>query len=124
AFLLHKLALGNPSAISPMEALEMATVRGAKLYGLENELGSIEPGKLADIIIIDPKRAPTPVRSESVVGHIINSVDGCDVETVIVGGNILMRERKMLSMEEEEAIRVSRKSAEKLWQKMGAIKKR
>ncbi|MFH1821144.1 MAG: amidohydrolase, partial [Methanobacteriota archaeon] len=94
AFLLHKLALSNPRAISPMEALEMATVRGAKLYGLENELGSIEPGKLADIIIIDPKRAPTPVYPESVIGHIVNSVDGCDVETVIVGGNILMRERK------------------------------
>lgn len=124
AFLLHKLALGDPRAISPMAALEMATVQGAQLYGLESELGSIETGKLGDIIIVDPKRAPTPVRPESVVGHIINSVNGDDVETVIVGGNILMRDGKMLSMEEEETIKVSKRSAEKLWQKLGAIKKR
>ncbi len=124
AYLMHKLALRDPRVISPMEVLEMATIRGAELYGLGNELGSIETGKLADIIIIDPKRAPTPVIPESVVGHIVNTVSGNDVETVIVGGNLLMRDGKMLSMEEEEAIRVSRKSAEKLWQKMDAIKKR
>lgn len=124
AFLLHKIALRDPRAISAMEALEMATIRGAELYGLENELGSIEPGKLADIIIVNPKRAPTPVVPESVVGHLVNTTCGSDVETVIVGGNILMRDRKMLSMEEEEVIKIARKSAEKLWQKLGAIKKR
>ncbi|MEM4723872.1 MAG: amidohydrolase family protein, partial [Candidatus Hadarchaeum sp.] len=124
AFLLHKIGLRDPRAISAMEALEMATIRGAELYGLENELGSIEPGKLADLIIVNPRRAPTPIFPESVVGHLVNTASGNDVETVIVGGNILMRDRKMLSMEEEEVIKTSRKSAEKLWQKLGAIKKR
>ncbi|MEM4188304.1 MAG: amidohydrolase family protein [Candidatus Hadarchaeum sp.] len=124
AFLLHKIGLRDPRAISAMEALEMATIRGAELYGLENEIGSIEPGKLADLIIVNPRRAPTPIFPESVVGHLVNTASGNDVETVIVGGNILMRDRKMLSMEEEEVIKTSRKSAEKLWQKLGAIKKR
>ncbi|MBC7218796.1 MAG: amidohydrolase family protein [Hadesarchaea archaeon] len=124
AFLLHKVALRDPRAISAMEALEMATIRGAELYGLENELGSIEPGKLADIIIINPERAPTPVIPESVTGHLVNTVSGNDVETVIVGGNVLMRDRKILSMEEEEVIKTARKSAERLWQKLGAIRKR
>ncbi|MEM3420902.1 MAG: amidohydrolase family protein [Candidatus Hadarchaeum sp.] len=124
AFLLHKIGLRDPRAISAMEALEMATIKGAELYGLENELGSIEPGKLADLIIVNPKRAPTPIVPESVIGHLVNTASGNDVETVIVGGNILMRDRKMLSMEEEEVIKTSRKSAEKLWQKLGAIKKR
>ncbi len=124
AYLMHKLALRDPRAITPMEALEMATIRGAQLYGLDNDLGSIEQGKLADIVIIDPKRAPTPVCPESAAGHIVNTVSGNDVETVIVGGNLLMRDKKMLSIEEEEAIKISRRAAEKLWQKMGAIKKR
>lgn len=124
AFLLHKITLRDPRAISPMEALEMATIRGAELYGLQNELGSIETGKLADIIIVNPALAPTPLRPESVVGHIVNTVDGDDVETVIVGGNILMRNRVMQTMDEAEAVKVARKSAEKLWQKLGAIKKR
>ncbi|MDI6643182.1 MAG: amidohydrolase family protein [Candidatus Hodarchaeaceae archaeon] len=123
AFLLHKVALRDPRAISPMEALEMATIRGAELYGLQNELGSIEPGKLADIIIVNPALAPTPIHPESVVGHIVNTVDGDDVETVIVGGNVLMRDRKMLTMDEAEAVKVARKSAEKLWQKLGAIRR-
>ncbi len=124
AFLLHKVALRDPRAISPMEALEMATIRGAELYGLGNELGSIESGKLADIIIINPALAPTPVRPESVVGHVVNTVDGDDVETVIVGGKVVMRERKMQTLDEAEAVKVARKSAEKLWQKLGAIKRK
>jgi putative selenium metabolism protein SsnA len=124
AFLLHKVALRDPRVISPIQALEMATIRGAELYGLGNELGSIESGKLADIIIIDPAIAPTPVRSESVVGHIVNTIDGDDVETVVVGGKIVMRERKMQTLDEADAVKAARKSAEKLWQKLGAIRRR
>lgn len=121
AFLLHKLALRDPRVITPMEALEMATIRGAELYGLENKLGSIEPGKLGDIIIINPSLAPTPLRSESVVGHIVNTVDGDDVETVIVNGHIVMRNRKVLTLDEEDVVETSRKSGERLWQKLGAV---
>ncbi len=123
AFLLQKASLEDPRALSPMEAIEMTTIRGAELYGLDRELGSIELGKRADVIIIDPKRAPTPVRPESAIGHLVNTICGNDVETVITGGNLLMRDRKMLSMDEEEAINLSRKSAEKLWHKLGAIKR-
>jgi len=124
AFLLHKVALRDPRAISLMEALKMATIRGAELYGLGNELGSIEPGKLADIIIINPAPAPTPVRPENVAEHIVNTVDGDDIETVVVGGKVIMRERKIQMFDEAEAVKVARKSAEKLWQKFEAIKRR
>lgn len=124
AYLLHKVALRDPRAISPIEALEMATIRGAELYGLQEELGSIERGKLADLIIINPAIAPTPVCPESVMGHIVNTVDGDDVETVIIGGKVVMRERKLLTLDEAETVKVARKSAEKLWQKLGAIKRR
>jgi len=123
AFLLHKVALHDPRVISPMEALEMATIRGAELYGMENEVGSLEPGKLADVIIINPSTAPTPLTHESVAGHLVNTVDGDDVETVIVGGNIVMRNRKVLTMEECEVTKISRRAAEKLWMKLGAIRR-
>lgn len=122
AFLLHKVALRDPQAISPMEALEMATVRGAELYGLDDKLGSIEEGKLGDVIVVNPSIAPTPLRPESVVEHIVNTVDGDDVETVIVGGHIVMRDRKVLTLDEKEVVETSRKSAKKLWQKLGAIR--
>lgn len=120
-FLLHKLALRDPRVITPMEALEMATIRGAELYGLEDKLGSIEPGKWGDIIIINPSLAPTPLRPESVVGHIVNTVDGDDVETVIINGHVIMRDQKVLTLDEEDVVETSRKSAGKLWQKLGAV---
>ena len=121
AFLLQKVALRDPRVISPVEVLEMATIRGAELYGVENELGSLEPGKLADIIIVNPSTAPTPVRPESVLGHLVNTVSSRDVETVIVGGRALMRDRRILTLDEQEVVKIARKSAEKLWQKLGAI---
>jgi putative selenium metabolism protein SsnA len=123
AYLLQKVAFNDPRAVSPIEALEMATIRGAELYGLQNELGSIEHGKLADIIIVNPARTPTPLRSESVVSHIVNAVSGDDVETVVVGGNVLMRDRKVQAMDEAEAVKMARKSAEKLWQKLNLIRR-
>ncbi len=118
AYLLHKLANRDPRLISPKEVLEMATMRGAELYGLENELGSIENGKLADIIVIDPALAPTPVKPESVMGHLVNTVDGDDVQTVVIGGRVVMKDRNVLTMNEEHAVNFSRKSATKLWQRM------
>ena len=123
AFLIHKLALRDPRVITPMEALEMATIGGAELYGLENKLGSIEPGKLGDIIIINPSLAPTPLRPESVVGHIVNTVDGDDVETVIINGHVIMHDRKELTLDDDDVVETSRKSAERLWQKLGAVRK-
>ncbi|MFN4133735.1 MAG: amidohydrolase family protein, partial [Candidatus Hadarchaeales archaeon] len=65
AYLIHKVANRDPRVISPREVLEMATIKGAELYGLENELGSIEVGKLADIIVINPTLAPTPIKPET-----------------------------------------------------------
>lgn len=119
AFLLHKVALRDPRAISPMEALEMATIRGAELYGLENELGSLEAGKLADIVVIDPGVAPMPP-NKGIAGHIINSISGGNVETVIVGGVVVMREREVLMLDEGEAIKIAQKSAERFWGKLRA----
>ena len=121
AFLLHKVYHRDPRVISPVEVLEMATIKGAELYGVENELGSLEPGKLADILIVNPSTAPTLVRPESVLGHLVNTVSGRDVENVIVGGRVVMRDHKILTLDEHEAVKVARKSAEKLWQKLGAI---
>ena len=123
AYLLQKVASHDPRAVSPIEALEMATIRGAELYGLQNELGSIEHGKLADIIIVNPALTPTPLRPESAIWHIVNAVNGDDVETVIVGGNVLMRDRKVQAVDEAEVVKMARKSAEKLWQKLSLIRR-
>jgi cytosine/adenosine deaminase-related metal-dependent hydrolase len=118
AYLLQKVMTRDPRVMSPREVLEMATIRGAELYGLENELGSIESGKHADLIIISPSNSPTPVRPDSVLDHLVNTIRGNDVETVVVGGRVLMRDREVLSMNEDYALSISRKAAEKLWQRL------
>lgn len=120
AFLLHKLALRDPRVISPKEVLEMATINGAELYGLQNELGSLEPGKLADIIIINPTLTPTPVRPETAFGYLVHN-GGDNVETVIVGGKVVMKEKEVKTLDEAEVVKVARKSMEKLWQKVGVL---
>jgi len=122
AYLVHRVVSRDPNAIDPYTILEMATVRGAQLYGLDRELGSIEPGKQADLIVIKPDILPTPLSSDSVVGHLINTVDGDDVKTVIVDGRVVMRDRKILTADEDEAEKKAQGAAAGLWERLRAAK--
>jgi len=122
AFLLHRVHSRNPNAIDPYTVLEMATINGAKLYGIEKEIGSIEIGKKADIIIVKPGILPTPLTVNSAVGHIINTVDGNDVEHVFVEGRHLVQSKRLVSFDEEKAQQISQDAAAKLWERLGAMK--
>jgi len=122
AFLLHRVHLRDPNAIDPYTVLEMATINGAKLYGIQNEVGSIEPGKKADIILIKPSVLPTPLNRSTVVGHLINTVDGDDVETVLVAGKPVVKNKKLLTFDEDKAQSMAQAAAAKLWDRLKAIK--
>jgi len=118
AFLIHRVANRDPNAIDPYSVLEMATINGAKLYGMEKEVGSIEIGKTADIIAIKPSILPTPLNSTTVVGHLVNTIDGDDVEHVFVDGKQIVRNKKLLSFDEEKAQQISQKAATNLWARL------
>jgi len=118
AYLLHRVHHKNPNAIDPYTILEMATVNGARLYGMEKEYGSIEPGKKADLIIIKPSILPTPLNASSVVGHLVNTVDGDDVETVLVNGRVIVKDKKLLTFDEQKAQSISQAAAAKLWKRL------
>ncbi|MEM3061872.1 MAG: amidohydrolase family protein [Candidatus Bathyarchaeia archaeon] len=120
AFLLHRVHNKDPRATNPEMILEMATMNGAKLYELDREIGSLEIGKNADIILINPKLSPTPIIPESVCAHLINTTSGKDVETVIVNGELLMEDREVKTVDEERVVEISREAAESLWKKLGA----
>ena len=120
-YLLHKVHSRDPRILTPKEVLEMATIRGAELYGLEKELGSLEPGKLADIIVIRPDVLPTPLDSRTVYGHLVNTVDGDDVQTVLVGGEVIMRDRRVLTVDEASVLETAQKAASKLWQRLEQV---
>jgi len=121
-YLLHRVHHRNPNVIDAYTILEMATINGARLYGMETELGSIEKGKHADIIIIKPNILPTPLNADSVVGHLINTVDGDDVEQVLVDGIPIVRNKKLVTFDEEKAQSISQTAAAKLWSRLGNVR--
>jgi len=118
ALTVHRLATGNPSIIGAEEILRMATLDGATCYGLEHEIGSIEPGKFADIVLLDTTRVPTPLTPASVVGHLVNTFSGRDVKSVFVHGEMVVDDRKLVRISDEEVSKVSSGSAKRLWSKL------
>ncbi|WFO75201.1 amidohydrolase family protein [Desulfurococcaceae archaeon MEX13E-LK6-19] len=117
-YLIHKVALRDPRVMPPQKVVEMATIDAAKVLGLEKELGSLEPGKKADIVIIKPEYTPTPVRAETVYGHLVNTFNGRDVDTVIVNGKVIVRDRKLLTVDMEKEMEYVHKVAWKLWERL------
>jgi 5-methylthioadenosine/S-adenosylhomocysteine deaminase len=122
AYLIHRVIHRDPNIIDPYTILEMATIRGAELYGLAKELGSIEVGKKADLVLIRPDVLPTPLGPDSAVGHLVNTVDGDDVRTVIVDGRIIMKDRAILTVDESEAQMKAQEAASGLWSRLGTAK--
>jgi 5-methylthioadenosine/S-adenosylhomocysteine deaminase len=122
AYLLHRVHNRNPNAIDAYTILEMATMNGARLYGMEKEIGSIETGKRADIIIIKPSILPTPLNASSVVGHLINTINGGGVEYVLVDGKLIVKNKRLLTFDEEKAQEVSQAAASKLWAQLENVK--
>ncbi len=115
--LLAKIGMENPTVIPAEKALEMVTIDGAKALGREDEIGSLEAGKKADIILIDLKNAHhTPIYS--VESHLVYSSNGSDVDTVIVDGDVLMENRNVKTLEEKEVRDRCQKSSEKLTKKV------
>jgi 5-methylthioadenosine/S-adenosylhomocysteine deaminase len=122
AYLIHRVISRNPNAIDAYKILEMATMRGAELYGLAQKLGSIELGKRADLIVVKPDVLPTPLNADSAPGHLINTVDGHDVRTTIVGGKIVMKDRKVITVDEAYAQEKAQDAAAGLWERLRTIK--
>ena len=122
AYLVHRLVSRDPNAIDAYTILEMATIRGAELYGVAEQLGSIELGKKADLIVIKPDVLPTPLNQDSVIGHLINSITGHDVRTTIVDGNIVMKDRRVFTVNEEKTQKHAQDAAAGLWQRLRTAK--
>ena len=96
---LHKLVSKDPTVINAREALEMATIRGARAIHLDKEIGSLEAGKLADLILVDATSShQTPLYN--VYSQLAYATKASDVETVIINGRVVMRNRRVLTVDE------------------------
>jgi len=105
---LHKLWQGDATVVPAMRLVEMITLKGAACIGLGERIGSIESDKLADITILSLNKPHlTPLYDP--YSHLVYCARGSDVRDVIVGGEIIMRNRKILAFDEQETIeKVSR----------------
>jgi len=111
AAFLHKVSTKDPRAIPAATALEMATINGARAVGLEKLIGSLEEGKRADVVIVGMSSArQTPLYDP--VSHLVYASRGDDVRTVIVNGKILMRDRKLLTLNEAAVLAEARTFAQ------------
>ncbi len=108
AALLHKVNNLDPAIANAQTILDMATINGAKAIGKEKEIGSLEKGKNADIIILDFNQ-PHLLPNHNVVSHLVYSANGADVATTIVDGKILMESRKILSVDENKILNAIRR---------------
>lgn len=107
---LHKAATLDPTVLPAETVLEMATINGAAALGWEGRLGRIAPGMLADIIVVDfAKPHLTPVYNP--VSHLVYAAGAADVRTSIIGGRIVMEDRKLLTLDIEEIFAHAREFA-------------
>jgi 5-methylthioadenosine/S-adenosylhomocysteine deaminase len=103
ACLLQNATKRSASALTAQTALEMATIRGARSIGREDELGSIAVGKLADIVLVDMRRPGTyPVHD--VVSNLVFATSGSNVHTVFVAGKKILEAGRILGMNETEVL--------------------
>lgn len=107
----HRFYFHDPKVLPAGKVLEMVTVDAAKALGMEKDIGSLEAGKKADIILIDwfkPRLMPMNMP----VYRIVYYANGEDVSTVLVDGRVLMRDRKVLNVNEEKALTFAQKEAD------------
>jgi len=115
--IIHKGINKNPTVMPAEQVLEMATIEGAKALSWENEIGSIEAGKKADLSIISLKRPHLcPLYSEA--SHLVYAAKASDVETVIINGKIVMENRKLTMLNIEKVMNAVEKAKNNLLSKL------
>jgi len=107
---IHKARVLDPTTMPAQSVLEMATLGGARAVGMQNELGTLEPGKLADVVLINLDSVHM-VPNNNYVSDLIYAGCGADVDTVIIDGKIIMEQGNVRTLNEQEIIQQARERA-------------
>ncbi|HKN74964.1 MAG TPA: amidohydrolase [Candidatus Acidoferrum sp.] len=110
---LQKITKMDPSALGAKSVVEMATIEGAKALHMEKEIGSLEAGKKADIVVISLDE-PNAVPMYDIYAQLAYALKGSDVETVVIGGRVVMRDKKLLTLNESEILAKAREYGKKV----------
>jgi 5-methylthioadenosine/S-adenosylhomocysteine deaminase len=120
AALLQK-ALHGAEALPASRALRLATIDGARALGLDQEIGSLEAGKRADIQIINLNRLHLTPRPADIISALVYAAEASDVETVIIDGEIIMQNRELLTMDERDVMMEATRESDLLLERVGAL---
>ncbi|MBO0781808.1 MAG: amidohydrolase [Ktedonobacteraceae bacterium] len=118
AAILHKGVTRDPLIVPAETVLEMATINGARALGLEHEIGSLEVGKKADLVVIDLNRLHT-TPSPNPVSSLVYAATGGEVDMVVVDGQVVVEQGTLLTMDEQEIIEQAREHASLLYRRAG-----
>ena len=118
--LIHKGRLLDPTVMPAQQVLSMATCDGARALLWENEIGSLETGKKADLIVVNPDSAGMqPIHA--LVANMVYAMRSDNVESVMVAGRWLMKDHKILTVNEPEIIQESKRRAAAIAQRAGIM---
>lgn len=122
AVLLQRVIEKRADALTAPQILKIATIGGAEVLGLSKEIGSLEKGKKADICIMDLHKLHSvpfdPEESSILISHLVFSASGADVETVIIDGKIVMKNRVLQTINEKDLLFNANQAAEHLLTKL------
>ena len=121
--MLHKYKNTDATCFPAWKVLRMATIEAAQTLGMEDKIGSLRPGKLADVILVEltaPHMSPIlewPVRN--LIPNLVYSARGNEVNTVIIDGNVIVDDHKVMVIDEAEAVREANEAAYELEERLG-----
>jgi cytosine/adenosine deaminase-related metal-dependent hydrolase len=124
AYLVHKLNQRDPRVMTGDTVMRLAYENNARIAreagGWAEPLGELTPGAWADVVLLD-YRPYTPLTADNLPWQLIFGVDGVHVHTTIVGGKVLMRNRELLTLDEERIAARARAAAPKIWQRFAEL---
>ncbi len=110
---LHKVNNLDPTVMNAQTLIQMTTIDGAKVLGLDKITGSLEVGKRADLIVIDTNK-PHLIPMYNPYSHLVYAANGHDVKHSIIDGNIVMEDRRLLTLDVEDIIERSKEKSNKV----------
>jgi 5-methylthioadenosine/S-adenosylhomocysteine deaminase len=117
--LIPRVKTGDVSLLSGYDALRIATIGGARALGMESEIGSLEVGKKADIILVDVTTPwCNPIRTENLITNLVFNANGSDVTDVFVDGRPILQDRELKTVDKGAILREAQERADRIWSRV------
>jgi 5-methylthioadenosine/S-adenosylhomocysteine deaminase len=118
AQMIHRIKYEDLEMLPDQQMLRMATIDGARALQMEDEIGSLEVGKKADLVLLND-RATVPIFEINVANYIVGTCERVDVNTVVIDGQVVMKDGEFLLVDEEKVRAKTQAEAIQLWEVNG-----